>query len=78
MSTKPPYRVLAVKEVPDGDHGTRTVYCRIGAAWPLKIKNGLSVVLDAAPLNDRLVIIEADDEEPALSPAATSKKERAP
>ena len=36
----------------------RTIWARIGRAYPHEIGNGLNVVLDALPVNGRLILLE--------------------
>jgi hypothetical protein len=44
--------------------GQKDFWVRIGAAWPHGMGNGLSIQLDALPLDGRIVLTEpkADDE----------------
>jgi hypothetical protein len=41
--------------------GKRTVWTRIGHAYPHDVGSGLTVVLDAMPLDGRIVLLELDD-----------------
>ena len=41
--------------------GKRTVWTRIGQAYPHETGVGLTVVLDAMPLDGRIVLLELDD-----------------
>ncbi len=77
IGSKPTHKVLAVSDRSDSDNGNKSYWTRIGAAWPAKNGRGLSIVLDALPLNGRLVVLEVDDEEPPAPAPAKSKKERA-
>lgn len=61
MATKPTHKVLAVTERPDGET-TKSYYTKIGVAFPVKKGAGLSLVLDALPLNGRLVVLEMTDD----------------
>ena len=41
--------------------GKRVVWTRIGQAYPHETGAGLTVVLDAMPLDGRIVLLELDD-----------------
>ncbi len=41
--------------------GKRTVWTRIGHAYPHDAGSGLTVVLDAMPVDGRIVLLELDD-----------------
>jgi hypothetical protein len=63
MTNKPTHKVLAVTERPDGDNPPKSYFTRIGAAWPIKNGSGLSLQLEALPLNGRLVLLEVGEDE---------------
>jgi len=44
--------------VKDRGEGKKGIWTRIGAAWPTKDGKGLSIQLDALPLDGRLILIE--------------------
>ena len=60
MANKPTHIVYHVKdlETPDGTAPARGVWTKVGAAWQHNDAKGLTIVLDAVPLNGRLVIRE--------------------
>ena len=72
-NNRPTHKVLAVSERPDGDNDSKSFFTRIGSAWPIKDGKGLSIVLDALPLNGRLVLLEFDDEDTNTKPAKGKK-----
>jgi hypothetical protein len=61
MTTKPTLIAYAVK---NRGKGQKAVWTRIGAAWPHSAGEGLSIELDAFPVDGRLVPIppKADDQ----------------
>jgi hypothetical protein len=61
MSNKPTYYAYAVK---DRGRNQKSVWSRIGAAWPHEKGNGFTIQLEALPLDGRLVLTEpkADDQ----------------
>ena len=63
MSNKKP--TLIAYTVKDRGEGQKGIWTRIGAAWPHGGGNGLSIQLDALPLDGRIVLTEpkADDAE---------------
>jgi DNA primase len=76
MSTRPTHKVLAVTERGVGD-ATKTYYTKIGVAFPIKGGAGLSLQMDALPLNGRLIVLEiTDDETPDEAPPRTAAEER--
>jgi hypothetical protein len=44
--------------VKDRGEGQKDIWTRIGAAWPHGSGNGLSIQLDALPLDGRIVLTE--------------------
>jgi hypothetical protein len=62
MGARPSHKVLAVTDRTDAA-GTKSFFTRIGAAWPIKGGAGLSIQLDALPVNGRLVVMEFDADE---------------
>ena len=73
MSTqKPTLIAYAVKE---RDKGRKPIWTRIGAAWPHEKSPGLSILLEALPLDGRVVLLppKADeDAAPAEEEAETA------
>ena len=61
--SKPTHKVLTAVERSDGSNATKAFYTRIGAGWPIKNGTGISVVLDALPVNGRLIILEIGEDE---------------
>jgi hypothetical protein len=59
MSKKPTLIAYSVKD----REGQKAIWTRIGAAWPHGTGNGLSIQLDALPIDGRIVLTEpkADD-----------------
>jgi len=62
MNNRPTLIAYAVK-----DRGKRqkAIWTRIGAAWPHNEGNGLSIELEALPVDGRLVLIEPKPENQA-------------
>lgn len=61
---------LGVFTVTDREEGKKSIWSRVGVAFPTKNGAGLSIKLNALPVNGRLVILPAKDEdssEPAVS-----------
>jgi hypothetical protein len=56
MSNKKP--TLIAYTVKDRGEGQKDIWTRIGAAWPHGSGNGLSIQLDALPLDGRIVLTE--------------------
>jgi hypothetical protein len=65
MGARPTHKVLAVSDRPDGKNGTKAYFTKIGVAWPIKGGAGLSIQLEALPINPRLVLMEFDDQDEA-------------
>ena len=63
MSNKKP--TLIAYSVRERGKGQTAIWTRIGAAWPHGSGNGLSIQLEALPLDGRIVLTEpkADDAE---------------
>ncbi len=61
MSNKPTFLAYAVK---DRGRNQRAIWTRIGAAWPHREGTGLSIELEALPIDGRIVLMEPkpDDE----------------
>lgn len=60
MTTKPTFHAFTVKE---RDKGKKAIWTRIGAAWPHKEGKGLTIELDALPLEARIVLMEPKADE---------------
>jgi hypothetical protein len=62
MSSKPTLYAFAVK---DRGRSKKSIWTRIGAAWPHEQGAGLTIELDALPLDGRIVLMEPkpDDKE---------------
>jgi hypothetical protein len=56
MSNKKP--TLIAYTVKDRGKGQNAIWTRIGAAWPHGSGNGLSIQLNALPLDGRIVLTE--------------------
>ena len=63
MSNKKP--TLIAYTVKDRGEGQKAIWTRIGAAWPHGSGNGLSIQLDAMPLDGRIVLTEPKADEAA-------------
>jgi hypothetical protein len=75
MSGKQPtHKVFAVRDGNPDDPNSKPWYTRIGSAWPIKSGKGLSIQLDALPVNDRIVLFEFEDADEA---AEDEKKQAA-
>lgn len=61
--SKPTHKVLTATERPDGTNATKAFYTRIGAGWPIKNGTGISIQLDALPVNGRLIVLEISEDE---------------
>ena len=61
--SKPTYEAFTAREYKDGS-ATKTYWCKIGAAWPTKSGEGLTVKLDALPI-DGVISLFAPKEKPA-------------
>jgi hypothetical protein len=60
MATKPRYDVFVVREF-DAKGEKKSQFVRVGVAFPLNKKRGVSVQLDALPVDGKLVIILHED-----------------
>jgi hypothetical protein len=66
MANTPTYIAYHVKDTPAGEQGEkRSVWTRVGAAWPNKDGRGFNVVLDVVPLDGRLILREPLERESA-------------
>jgi hypothetical protein len=63
MSNKPTLIAYSVKE---RGKGKRPFWLRIGAAWPFESGGGLTIQLDALPIDGRIVLTEP---RPEVDPA---------
>jgi len=69
MSNKPTLYAYAVK---DRRRNKKSIWTRIGAAWSHEQGRGLTIELDALPIDGRIVLMEpkpedAEDAEPSES-----------
>lgn len=66
-NNRPSHKVLGVTERADAEGESKSFFSRIGSAWSIKDGKGLSIILDALPLNGKLVVLEfdEDDDKPA-------------
>lgn len=62
MTTKPAFIAYTVK---NRGRGKPAIWNKIGAAWPHADKPGLSIELQAFPLDGRIVLIEPEDDQAA-------------
>ena len=76
MSNKPTLYAYAVK---DRGRGQKSIFTRVGAAWPHEKGKGLTIELEAFPTSGRIVLLEPKDEsgKPADAPADTFEAEAA-
>lgn len=71
MDNKPTYYVYTITNRDQDDSEGRTgFWTKIGAAWPHSDGKGLSVSVDAIPLDGRLVLREPKEEEEETAPEA--------
>jgi hypothetical protein len=63
------YAVLIAYTVRDRGKNQKSIWTRIGAAWPHDKGAGLNIQLEALPLDGRLVLLEPkpDDAHPAAA-----------
>jgi hypothetical protein len=59
MSNKPVLYAYAVK---DRGRNRQAIWTRVGAAWPHEKGNGLTLELEAFPVNGRIVLTEPKQE----------------
>ncbi len=59
MSKKPTLYAYTVK---DRGEGLKSIWTRIGAAWPHENGNGFTIELDALPVGGRLVLTEPKEQ----------------
>jgi hypothetical protein len=69
MSNKPSLYAYAVKE---RGRNQKSIWTRIGAAWPHEKGKGFTIELEAFPIDGRLVLTEPKADE---QPAGTSETE---
>jgi hypothetical protein len=62
MSDKPTLYAYTVK---NRGRNKTAIWTRIGAAWPHDKGNGLTIELDALPLDGRIVLTEPKAEQPS-------------
>jgi len=60
MSTQKP--TLIAYAVKDRGKGRKSIWTKIGAAWPHEKGKGFSIELEALPLDGRLVLVEPQQE----------------
>jgi hypothetical protein len=65
MSGRPSHKVYVVDDSKDDAENDKGWWTRVGSAWPHKDGKGLNLLLQAAPLNGRLVLREYTDEDAA-------------
>jgi len=61
MSSKKPYWIAYT--VKERGEGKKAIWTRIGGAWPHANDGGLSIQLDALPLDGRIVLTEPKADE---------------
>jgi len=71
-SIRPTHKVLAVSERGEGQD-VKSNFTKFGVAFPIKEGKGLSILLDALPVNSRLILLEFEEEE---MPETSSKPAR--
>ena len=70
MNNTPTHIVYHVKDIENTSDESRSIWTKIGAAWPHKDQKGFNITLDGLlPLDGRLVVREAmpADEERSVS-----------
>lgn len=63
MTNDPVLIAYAAKRNPNTG---KTIWAQIGRAYPQKSGNGLNVILDAMPMNGRIILLEPDMDSDAL------------
>jgi hypothetical protein len=63
MTKKPTHTVFYVKDITGEDGEPRSFWTKVGAAWANKDARGLSLVLDLLPVDGRLVVRAAVQED---------------
>lgn len=56
-SRTPTHRAVIGRDYKDAAGADKTHWTEIGAAWPIKDGKGLSVMLDATPVDGRFVLL---------------------
>lgn len=73
MSNKPTLYAYTVK---DRGRGKKSIWTKIGAAWPHEQGKGLTIELEALPIDGRIVLTEPKPEESeAVDPSSTEASE---
>jgi hypothetical protein len=70
---RPTHKVFAVRDGDPDDPESKAWYTRIGSAWPHKSGKGMSILLDALPVNERLVLFEYDEDDAKEDEAKKAK-----
>jgi hypothetical protein len=64
---KPAFEAFTVRE---GSKG-KSYFTRVGAAWPTKNGNGVTLYLDALPVDGKLILMPPKAKQEAAAPDAT-------
>jgi hypothetical protein len=62
--SKPVYEAFTAREYREGKV-TKTYWCKIGAAWPMKSGDGLTIRLDALPIDGQISLFTPKEKIPA-------------
>ncbi|MHA6298767.1 hypothetical protein [Devosia sp. CAU 1758] len=58
--------VLIAYTAKRNENSGKTIWARIGRAYPHESGNGLNVILDALPINGRIILLEPQLDESAI------------
>lgn len=64
MSNKPTFIAYSVK---DAGKGKKSFWTKIGGAWPHEKGQGLTVQLDALPVDGRIILVPPKADDPAAT-----------
>ena len=62
-NNSPTHSVFLIKDLSNEGEEKKGFWIKIGAAWEHKDGNGLNIVLDAMPVDGRLVLRKREEEE---------------
>lgn len=62
-TNSPTHSVFLVKDLPSAGEEKKGFWTKIGAAWEHKDGKGLNIILDAVPVDGRLVVRKREEKE---------------
>ena len=68
---------LVAYKVKDRGAGKTAIWTRVGAAWPFEAGNGFTLLLDAIPIDGRIILCEPKDEESERAAPKRTKRSHA-